>query len=90
MGKLLAALFLLFISTKNFSQEIQFETKYSEPLAVYQFLSGLSAKAPDNSYKRLFNQSTFNSKVYTDLIARFDSLSVDYGYEFTVYRRIRK
>ena len=82
-----SALGILLLSTclKGFSQEIQFETKFSEPFAVYQFLNSLSAKSPDNVYKRLFNRSNFAAKTYTDFIAQFDSLNIDYSYDFTDY-----
>src|SRR5436190_8324928 len=80
-----AILLTLVVSVKAFSQEVKFETKFSEPFAVYQFLNSLSAKSPDNVYKRLFNRSNFATKTYTDLIAQFDSLNIDYSYDFTDY-----
>ena len=80
-----AILLTLIVSVKAFSQEVKFETKFSEPFAVYQFLNSLSAKSPDNAYKRLFNRSNFATKTYTDLIAQFDSLNIDYSYDFTDY-----
>lgn len=76
---------LLLAFQKSSSQDVQFESKFSEPFAVYQFLNSLSAKSPDNVYKRAFNRSSFATKTYTDLIAQFDSLNIDYSYEFTDY-----
>jgi len=75
----------LLASIKSFSQNIRFETKYSEPLAVYQFVASLSEKARDNPYKKLFSSSSFNTKPYTNLVAQFDSLNLENGYEFTAY-----
>ena len=77
---------LLFLTClTGFSQDAQFETKFAEPFAVYRFLNSLSAKASDNVYKRLFNLSNFAAHTYTDLIAQFDSLNIDYNYDFTDY-----
>jgi len=84
MIKLKTLLFLL-ISIKGFSQVVQFETKFSEPFAVFQFMNSLSAKSPDNVYKRLFNRSAFANKTYTDIIAQFDSLNLNYSYDFNDY-----
>ena len=78
---------LLMVSTiaKSYSQNVQFETKFSEPFAVFQFMNSLSAKSPDNVYKKLFNQSNFSTKTNKDLITQFDSLNIDYSCDFTDY-----
>ena len=81
----LKILLLVLISIKGSSQVIQFDTKFSEPFAVFQFMNSLSAKSPDNVYKRLFNNSTFANKTYTDAIARFDSLNLNYSFDFNDY-----
>jgi hypothetical protein len=81
-----SAIFLsVLVSVKAFSQDVKFETKFSEPFAVYQFLNSLSTKSPDNVYKRSFNRSNFATQPYKDLIAQFDSLNIDYSYDFTEY-----
>src|SRR6476660_7056186 len=77
--------FVLLTSMKAESQEIKIETKFSEPFAVFQFLNSLSVKTPDNVFKKLFRNSDFNSPTYTNLVARFDSLNLDYSYEFGDY-----
>lgn len=81
------ALFLLLLLTclKSASQNVQFETRFSRPFAVFQFFSSLSAKSPDNVYKTLFNRSGFAAKPYIDLVAQFDSLNIDYSYDFSDY-----
>lgn len=78
-------LLLLSIYAESFSQQVNFETKFSEPFAVFQFMNSISFKSPDNVYKRLFTRSNFATKKYTDLIAQFDSLNIEYSYEFADY-----
>ncbi|HYF29490.1 MAG TPA: hypothetical protein VD993_00075 [Chitinophagaceae bacterium] len=85
MANLIRLLLILLISVKAFSQDIQFETKFSKSLAVYQFLSSLSSRAPDNPYKKLFNLSSFNTKKYSDLIHEFELLKLNFEYEFDAY-----
>ncbi len=85
MIKSAIALLSFFIFSETFSQNVQFEAKFSEPFAVFQFMNSLSAKSADNVYKRLFSHSKFNTKTYTGLIARFDSLNINYSYEFNDY-----
>jgi hypothetical protein len=76
---------LLLNCLKGFSQDVIFKTKFSEPFAVFEFINSLSAKSPDNVYKRLFNHSNFSVKRFKDLIGQFDTLSIDYSYDFTDY-----
>jgi hypothetical protein len=85
MIKSVVLLLLVFTVAKSYSQNVQFETKFSEPFAVFQFMNSLSAKSPDNVYKKLFNHSDFSTKTNKDLIAQFDSLYIDYNYDFTDY-----
>jgi hypothetical protein len=66
-------------------QELKFQVKFSEPLAVFNFVNNLSSNVPDNSFKRLFNSSKFNQEKYQRIIAEFDKLNTDYTYEFTEY-----
>ncbi|HWT00726.1 MAG TPA: hypothetical protein VN256_10805 [Pyrinomonadaceae bacterium] len=68
-------------------QEPSFQVKFSEPLAVYDFVKNLSSKAfvPDNPFKKLFASSKFNQEKYQRLIAEFDKLNINYTYEFTEY-----
>lgn len=84
MRKLLIG-FVLLISLNSQSQQINIETKFSEPFTVFQFMNSLSANAGNNIYKKLFTQSHFNNKTYTDLIAQFDSLNINYSYDFDDY-----
>lgn len=85
MMKFLTLVLIQALPLVGFSQDVKFEVKFSEPLAVFEFIKSLSPTAPDNSYKKLFTQSSFNSKKYTDLLAQADSLHLEYGYEFNEY-----
>jgi hypothetical protein len=75
---------------RSLAQEVRFHVKFSEPLAVFQFLDNLSANAPPNVYKTTFNASKFNVDNYKHLIAEYDQLNIDYGYEYTNYPYAQK
>jgi hypothetical protein len=62
---------------RGWSQEPKFQVKYSEPLAVLNFINHLSSNAPDNSFIKLFTGSKFNQQKYQQLLAEFDRLNVD-------------
>lgn len=67
-------------------QELNFQVKFSEPLAILNFLHNLSSNAPPtNPFRQLFNSSRFNQQKYQMLIAEFNSLTIDYTYEYTEY-----
>jgi hypothetical protein len=77
--------FLIFILIKAGAQAPAFQVRFSEPLAVFEFVDYLSANAPDNPYKTLFNNSKFNQQQYKRLVAAYDKLNTDYEYEYTAY-----
>jgi hypothetical protein len=77
--------FLFFVFMKADAQAPAFEVRFSEPLAVFEFVDYLSANAPDNPYKTLFNNSKFNQQQYKDLVVAYDKLNTDYSYEYTAY-----
>ncbi len=84
--KKISILFLLFsFVIKTWGQETKFEVKFSEPLAVFVFVENLSTHYPDNPFKKLFTNSKFNQDKYNKLIAEFDTLNIDYSYDFTEY-----
>jgi hypothetical protein len=68
-------------------REPNFQVKFSEPLAVYDFVRNLSSKAfvPNHPFKKLFGSSKFNQEKYQRLIAEFEKLKINYTYEFTEY-----
>jgi len=66
-------------------QGLNFQVKFSEPLAVYVFVQNISSKnrfAPNYPFKKLFTDSKFNQEKYKALIAEFDTLTLDYTYEY--------
>jgi hypothetical protein len=66
-------------------QEPNFQVKFSEPLAVYVFVQSLSSKgrfAPNYPFKKLFTDSRFNQEKYKALVAEFETLTLDYHYEY--------
>jgi hypothetical protein len=65
--------------------EPNFQVKFSEPLAVFNFVKNLSSKAGNNPFKQLFNSSRFNQEKYQRLLAEFDKLNIDYTYDFPEY-----
>ena len=80
-------LLFLFLSQapEIFSQTQQFNVRYSEPLAVYEFVGNLSANAPNNNFKKAYQHSEFDQDPYRRLLARFDSLAIDMSYEYPAY-----
>jgi hypothetical protein len=82
--KTITTLLFILMSFGGHSQTIRFETKFSEPFAVFQFINSVSAKR-ENVYKNLFFRSGYYTKTYTDLIAAYDALNINYSYEFTDY-----
>ncbi len=79
---------LHFIQSRG--QEPVFRIKFSEPLAVFEFVNALSANAENNPFKKLFDSSRFNQGKYKTFLAEYDSLNIDYSYEFTSYPYAQK
>lgn len=69
----------------GFSEKQEFNVRYSEPLAVYEFVGNLSVNAPNNNFKKIYLASAFNLEKYQRLIARYDSLNIDLSYEYAAY-----
>ena len=63
-------------------QKINFNIKYSEPLAVFIFMQNLSENYPENIFKAEFKKSKYNNDIYKNLIIKFDNLAIDYSYQF--------
>ena len=81
--KLFIATVIFFIVSGNcFAQGPRFEIKFSEPLAVFVFVEQLSSKHPDNTFKKQFSTSIYNREKYKSLLALFDTLRLNYTYEF--------
>lgn len=83
--KLKFLLALLLLSNITFAQKVQFNIKFSEPLAVFVFMQQLSEHYPDNVFKKSFQESKYNTAHYKDIIAQFGQLAIDYNYTFPAY-----
>lgn len=68
-----------------FGQGPKFEIKFSEPLAVFVYVEHLSAKHGDNALKKQFQNSIYFKDKYKELLRQFDSLRLNYVYEFDHY-----
>lgn len=76
------------VSSTPAGQAPTFQVKFSEPLAVLNFLNNLSSNAPPNNpFKQIFNSSKFNQQKYQKLIAEFDQVNIDYDYDYPEYPR---
>lgn len=75
-------LILLFLTTFAFGQNVKFNIKYSEQLAVFVFMQNLSENYPKNVFKTEFQKSKYNTDNYKNIISNFDKLSIDYSYAF--------
>lgn len=73
---------LLFLITFAFGQNVKFNIKYSEQLAVFVFMQNISENSPENVFKTEFQKSKYNSDNYKNIISKFDKLSIDYSYAF--------
>lgn len=63
----------------------RFEIKFSEPLAVYMYVQFLSEGRPDNSFKKQFSNSVYNREKYKNLLAQFDTLQLNYSYDYSEF-----
>lgn len=85
-GKIIITILTLFLANFVFSQNIpEIKITYSKLLATYDFVKQLSNNYPDNKYKQVFKESSFNKKHYTDLINQLDTLNIYESYDFQGY-----
>jgi hypothetical protein len=78
------------VTSRSWAKDPHFQIVFSEPLAVFEFLDNLSAKAPPNPFKELFDSSAFNREKYKSLIREYDQLNIDFGYEYEKYPYAQK
>jgi hypothetical protein len=90
MKRMYILISLSLVCLRSPAQEAHFQVKFSEPLAVFQFLDYLSANAPQNVFKTAYDKSPYNVDKYTRLITEYDQLDLDYGYEYTAYPYAQK
>jgi hypothetical protein len=84
MKQLILIVFLLANLPSN-AQAPRFEIKFSEPLALFVYVESLSSQSPDNSFKKQFLASVYNREKYKSLLAQFDTLRINYTYDFNEY-----
>lgn len=75
----------LFSITFVFGQNVKFNIKYSEQLAVFVFMENLSQNYPENVFKTEFQKSKYNVPEYTNILSNFENLQIDFSYEFEEY-----
>src|SRR5204863_691895 len=73
------------LASSVFGQKPIFNVRYSEPLAVFVFAKNLSENYGDNPFSSEFKKSKYYTKKYRDLIVQFDTLSINYAYQFTEF-----
>lgn len=83
--RIFLCLYSLILSWPVLAQSPKLELKFSEPLAVFVYVEHLSAKHGDNAFKKQFQTSVFNKDKYKNLLSQFDSLQLNYVYEFEQY-----
>lgn len=87
MKKILLLLFVITSSTLPLfaQQAVEFKLHYSEPYAVYDFITKISDNYPDNALKSIFSKSKYNTEAFKKQITDFEQLPIDYTYAFTQY-----
>lgn len=84
--KTVFTLFILFLTNTIFAQnKPKIHITYSKLLSTYDFVKQLSDNYPDNKYKQIFKESTFNTDYYKDLINQLDTLNLHESYDFQGY-----
>jgi hypothetical protein len=76
---------LLFLTTFAFGQNIKFNIKYSEQLAVFVFMQNISENYRGNVFKTEFQKSKYNTDHYKNILSKFDRLAIDYSYAFAEF-----
>jgi hypothetical protein len=58
----------LLLTTTAFGQKTIFNIKYSEQLAVFEFMQNITENYPDNVFKTEFQKSKYNADNYKNII----------------------
>jgi hypothetical protein len=82
MTRIVSVLLCLTLCKAIHGQGPRFEVKFSEPLAVFVYVEQLSSKKPDNPLKKQFLNSHYNREKFTALLKQFDTLEINYAYEY--------
>jgi hypothetical protein len=72
-------------SAQQSPDRMRFEVRYSQPLAVMQFVQGLSPRGRPNPFRTVFTASEFNTPKYVALAAALDSMPLGVEYDFPAY-----
>lgn len=81
--KRLVVILSILVNGGVLAQNARFDIRYSEPLAVFVYVSQLSASQPsDNPFKKQFSGSVYNREKYKQLLSQFDTLRINYTYDF--------
>lgn len=82
----LVALFVFLAGCKNMlAQEVKFQVQFSEPLAIFQFVSAITPNSGNNAYKSAFDSSRFNNAEHKSILEQFEALNYVYWYEYPQY-----
>lgn len=76
---------LLLLTTFAFGQNVKFNIKYSEQLAVFVFMQSISENYRGNVFKTEFQKSKYNTDHYKNILSKFDKLAIDYSYAFAEF-----
>lgn len=76
---------LLFLTTFAFGQNVKFNIKYSEQLAVFVFMQNISENYRGNVFKTEFQKSKYNTEHYKNILSKFDRLAIDYSHAFAEF-----
>jgi len=82
MNKLRCTFVFLTFVFLGLAQGPRFDIKFSEPLAIFIYVDHLSSKHPENHFKKQFAASIYNRDKYKNLLALFDTLRINYTYEY--------
>jgi hypothetical protein len=85
----IAVMSAMLVATSAAAQQspdrMRFEVRYSQPLAVMQFVQGLSSRGRPNPFRSVFTASEFNTPKYVALAAALDSMPLGVEYDFPAY-----
>lgn len=87
MNNKLIVLFYFIFNVFNYAngQTFNANIKYSKLSATYNFIQKLSDYYPNNEYKKLFNNSAYNTPENKRLIAQLDTLNLNESLSFQGY-----
>ncbi|WP_129021245.1 hypothetical protein [Edaphocola flava] len=71
-------------------QHIDFNVRFSELYATYDFMTKISDNYPDNELKTIFEQSAYNTASNREGLRRFEQLPIDYAYAFPQFPKPMK